>query len=180
MVNKYLQILPSHFRHFQFTKSLLEVTSADELMSCLWNYMDHLKPILIFYLIDSLNDPGLSEESQAYKRDWEYFQEVTSIKEIAGKFKGKDYPQGQSMRLQLQEDKLNKPVSYLYMLIDKVSGVICCFPRFQEAQISSLYVTIAIPSPLDPKVFQQQNVKDFLSSWEILSVYLDEDCVYKV
>ena len=174
--------LKKQFKSFlKKRRQLRDLRSADELIDFISYYWDDFHPGLLFHLIERLNDKTLSEEALSYEKQLIPFEENTTIGEFAGKFKGRAYPEGQTIKFELSSNKVSWPLSHARTTIDAFGDVSNCDRpvRLQQAEVGSVFLTVTIPSPLDQEVFERKEVKEFLHAHEeILMVSINEDIVY--
>lgn len=158
------------------------LTSAHALMLYLAPYWDELHPDLLSHLIDSLENPALTEECHSYEAELTLFLRDTSLDQVAGKFVGSDYPNGQNVEIELPTERQQSSLLYARHLGDEFGSAINCDApiRVKNVMINSVHLVLALPYPLDRRVFNRKEVQDFLHSNGVISVTSNGNCLLKV
>ena len=133
-------------------------------------------------MIKRLNCETITTEAQLYKQQLAQYKENFKVKDLPRKFEGRDYIGGQNVEVQLPSDRAEFSLSFTGEVIKDFKCATNCDgpPRLKKIRIDSVYLTIAIPTPLDTGIFDCKAVQEFLRKYEIQSVCIDEECVYKV
>lgn len=161
---------------------LWSLRSAHELMLYLAPYWDELHPELLSHLVDCLENPALTEECRSYEMELKLFLGDTSLDQVAGKFVGSDYPDGQNVEIELPAERQQSSLLYARHLSDEFGSTVNCDApiRVKSILINSVHLVLAFPHPLDQGVFYRKEVKDFLHSNGVISVTINGNCVFKV
>ena len=164
------------------SKSLLNVSSVDELFFVLPQYWNSLHPAILEHFVDMLEDVDLQIRMQQYMNNLRQFRKHTTIGNFLDiQWVGEIPSDYQEFIVELGESWREKTVEDLMQLqvrISRLKGIGGGYmPLLKTARSSSIHIVFALPNHVFPFAVKQKTVHDFLKSEDVLNVLVDGQCV---